>query len=665
MTRATTISSRLRRCVLLLLIGALSLSLLPSSPGVNAVAQGDAKLIYGVGTTQTPTTRSLSGNTWSAESSLPTANATVRHIITKAGPTRDEFISGVVTGNNDLVIYRWNGANWSEQWRVNIGGSNVPRFDIAYEQVSGRAMVAYSTNTPTTGQIAYRHWNGTSWTSATTKTNTYAGSIANTIRLESRRATNEIAMVWVDIDSTLSANYYNGTSNTWSGEPGALLDNNVAWTGTIKLSSKTFDLAFEDISGELLLVWGNDSSTFPYYVTRSAGPSGTWGTKTSGSGIFQAQGMDMQLAAEPGSNYIAYTNVADYVTGDGIGNERGEAAIWIGTAWLYYNSYDTAISHLEASLVRTSTKWVQSNGQSRAVIVYDDSNAAGVDWLFFNKNTLSWSAIQSDYTSAPTPNANPTNSGAGAIWLYNNPFNTGVLTYVTIDSASALFTKKLTFNGTTLTWSNIESTALKTGLSYRSGWTVSFAYSQYVPPVGSLGIDIVDATGVTITNPAITFSGITSNATCQTSSATLGSSAQKIRVTNTTASAPWTASITATAGTGSTWSSGTATYDFNDATTSGCGDGVDADSVPGQLTVSPAGSTITPQSGCSATGITKGSNASFSQSTVDNVTLLSASSGAATNCYWDLTDVGLSQKIPTLQPVGTYALPMTITVTAL
>lgn len=647
-----------------------------SGASLSALSAGDGQLTYGLGTTQTPAVRGLSESGWGGQTSLSTANGTVQHIITRSAPNRVELLTGIQTSNGTLVIYRYDGTSWTEQWRV-TGGTPimVPRFDIAYEQLSGRAMVLYSTNS--SPSLAYRVWNGTSWTAATNYSSSNANDIALRVGLVARSGTNEIAAAWVDNGPFLSANYWDGATSTWRGEPSGPLDTKVAYTGTTKAGSRMFDMAFENVSGRLMIMWGNDNVTYPYYVLRSAGPSGTWGSKVAGvSGTtatngFNGQGMDMQLSAEPGTNYIAYVNTADYVTSGCSANQCGSAAVWNGTSWGYFNTFDSSMSQLQPSLVRVSVKWVQSGGQSRAVVVYDDDNAAGIDWLFFNKNTLSWSAVQPDFTGAPaSPAGDVTKAATPAMWLYNNPFNPAELLYVTVawntdTSVSGIYTKKLTFNGTTLAWSNVESALLQSGLSFRGGWSVGFAYYHYVPPAGSLSVDIVNAGGVTVVNPVVAFPGVVSGTQCRTVTAMLGGATQKIKVSNTTSTAPWTVSLAPSAGSGATWSSGGRQYDTNDPAAGGCSDGADSDTVGGQLTVKPMASTITPQSGCVTTGITKGSDLAYAQGGVSTITLLSASSSAATNCSWDVTGVGLEQKIPAFQPAGEYSLPMTVTVTAL
>ncbi|HEX6258439.1 MAG TPA: hypothetical protein VFZ48_03090 [Candidatus Saccharimonadales bacterium] len=628
---------------------------------VAAVAQGDGRLIYGEGTVVTPRTRSLTGTTWSTEASLTTAGAAVRYTITRGAPTRDELIAGVVNASGLLTIYRWNGTTWSSEWTVTTGLGATPRFDIAYEQSSGRALVVYSGNVVTTNELRYRIWNGTSWTAAANLDAQQTSNIVQSIRLASRSGTNEIALAWGDTVSDLSANYWDGSNSVWKTEPAATLEIDLTTRGGNPMATRNFDLIFESSSGELMVAWGNDVVDDLKYVTRTAGVNGTWGSVTTNTS-FGKQPLDIQLAAEPGTDYIAYANMSDF---DALGGADGtEAAIWSGGAWVNINLHDATVSASASSLVRTSVTWMKSGAQSRAVVVYDDNAAAGVDWLFFNKNTLAWSATQTDYTAAPAPSAT---GAAGSINIYTNPYNSAEATYMTVDGGSDIFSKKLVFDGTNFTWSSIEGgAALETTVSNKNGWAASFAYHAYVPPAGSLGVDIVDAAGTTVASPSLAMSGTSSSGACQTSTGTLGVSAQKIRTTNTTATPGWSLSIAATGGVTANWSSGTATYDFNDATGSpaGCADGADADSLAGQLSINPSAGTVTPQAGCTNTGVSLGSSAAFAQGTTDSITIASASASAQTNCYWDITGLALSQQIPALQAAGSYSLNMTLTVVA-
>ncbi|MBU2459939.1 hypothetical protein KKG44_02355, partial [Patescibacteria group bacterium] len=92
-------------------------------------------------------------------------------------------------------------------------------------------------------------------------------------------------------------------------------------------------------------------------------------------------------------------------------------------------------------------------------------------------------------------------------------------------------------------------------------------------------------------------------------------------------------------------------------------DGADDDSLGGQMTMNASGGTL--GGTCSATDITKGSSASFSEGVTDSITLLTAGVSADTSCYWDLTGISVSQTVPAEQPADSYSINMTLTVTAL
>jgi hypothetical protein len=181
-------------------------------------------------------------------------------------------------------------------------------------------------------------------------------------------------------------------------------------------------------------------------------------------------------------------------------------------------------------------------------------------------------------------------------------------------------------------------------------------------PAGTLSVDIVDAAGDTVASPSVSFAGANFDFDFQVTTGTLGTASEKIRTDNGTATPSWTLTIAATSGSTGTWSDGGSnTYDFNDPTAS-ASDGPDTDAVGGELTIDPSVGTITPEGGCSSTGVSLGSSAAFSEGVTDSITLLSASGSAETSCHWDLTGVSLSQDIPPSQATGTYTIDLTLTV---
>lgn len=175
-------------------------------------------------------------------------------------------------------------------------------------------------------------------------------------------------------------------------------------------------------------------------------------------------------------------------------------------------------------------------------------------------------------------------------------------------------------------------------------------YPQITTGLGTLGIDIVDAGGLPVANPYVDFPAMNFSFDAVQSLATLGTTTQKIRVSNSTATPQWNVTIGASGAGSALWTDGTETYDYNDTAANG------------RLRLDPSVATVTPRGGCSLTGITKGSAANFNQGVVDSITLLTAGASANTACYWDITGIALTQDIPESQPPGVYAIDFILTV---
>lgn len=191
---------------------------------------------------------------------------------------------------------------------------------------------------------------------------------------------------------------------------------------------------------------------------------------------------------------------------------------------------------------------------------------------------------------------------------------------------------------------------------------------------GTLVTDIRDASRVTVANPAVAFSAATFSFDCLSGgsrpSGTFGVNAERIYVDNPDAADNgWNLTFAATGGATDDWDDGGGNnYDFNDpgGAPAGCGDGGDADSEIGQLSVNPSvGTTTTDCLSCNTTGITLGSSSAFNQGTTDSITLVSAAAGSNDIGRWYFTNFDLDQTIPAEQPATNYSINMTLTVTAL
>jgi hypothetical protein len=207
---------------------------------------------------------------------------------------------------------------------------------------------------------------------------------------------------------------------------------------------------------------------------------------------------------------------------------------------------------------------------------------------------------------------------------------------------------------------------------------VSFAapdsdFSQTIN-AGTLATDIKDASRVTVASPAVTMSAVGFSFDCQSggssSTGTFGTNTERIYVTNgDAADAGWTLAVAATGGATDAWANGTPTdtIDYNDPTTSGCGEsGTDADSLKGQMTVDPSVGTINTDCGsCTTTSVSKGSLTAFNQDTaVNSINLLTAAAGSDDIWRGYLTGVDVDQTIPAETPADTYTINLTLTATA-
>lgn len=165
---------------------------------------------------------------------------------------------------------------------------------------------------------------------------------------------------------------------------------------------------------------------------------------------------------------------------------------------------------------------------------------------------------------------------------------------------------------------------------------------------GMISVDIVDATGNAVANPGVSMSPIAFSFREQSTTGTLGSETERVRLSNPTSVSTWSVSIAATDGATAQWSDGTTTMDYNDP-------------AGAKLTINPSVGAIAEALGGSTTGVSLGSSAAFSQGTVDSITLYSANNTAANFSQYDLTGVALSQVVPAKQKAAAYNLGLTLT----
>jgi hypothetical protein len=204
-----------------------------------------------------------------------------------------------------------------------------------------------------------------------------------------------------------------------------------------------------------------------------------------------------------------------------------------------------------------------------------------------------------------------------------------------------------------------------------SGASLALAAStsnfQQTITAGTLSVDIVDGSFDTVASPAVALSSTGFSFSCQTTTGTFGTGTQQIYMQNPDAAdSGFTVSLAASSPT-SVWDSAGTDFDFNDPTSSGCGDGADTDTLSGQMTIDPSGATLAAGNcaSCDTTGVTLGSSTAFSEGATDSITLVTAAAGADDIGDWTVQGIDVSQTIPAEQPAATdYDIDMTLSIVA-
>jgi Tfp pilus assembly protein PilV len=315
-------------------------------------------------TTTIPSYRIWNGTSWGAEAAAQTVVGNINYVVLKSSRTRDESILGTQTSTGAIYIQIWNGTSWGNLTQVGTGPTNTRSFDIAYEKATDRALIAF---TPSSGSadFAYRTWDGTTLSTATTITAPPTTGALNWLELRQNplTASNEVAMIMLDANSDVYG-------MAWTGSNWSTMGTATVWDATAaSAAKKTIDVEYEQTSGEALFMWGDSVSTDLYYRT--------WNGTTLGAAtlldISTSGGLSewVQLAARPASNEILL-GVQD--AGADLNTRK-----WSGTAW------DTVTQHAEHSAA------VENITSRTFDIVWETASAnPGKAWLVWgNGSTVS------------------------------------------------------------------------------------------------------------------------------------------------------------------------------------------------------------------------------------------------------------------------------------
>lgn len=457
-------------------------SIPPGIKKAQAAAQGDGVIFYGLSGNTTSQVRDYNGtlNSFSAESGTVVGTQPVIVKI-RTSPIKDEYITAYQDTSGNLQVMCYNGASWSNEWSIAVAPSGTPttrRFDIAYETNSGDVVVVYSRNIAATNALAYRTKLGTSgcgtanWSVAAnfpTATSVTTGTVQWVkVARDERASSNLDAFIWADSNQDLGGAIWDGSVFTNF----KVLETTLERITTAQ-DVDSFELAYESISGNLMVVWGSGGTngTNGAYYNRCVGGTSacTWTAARTAFPSLLDDATVLDLAANPLSNQMSFSS---------IGNAGADlqAAYWNGSAWTGYPNLDTSCEAPAAGRRLTQTGWLVNGGTTKWVLTYDDANGTGLSWYATTPGSAQ--VKQTDW--AATPAINDIRSRYD---IDNNPFDASQFMLTLSDSTNAIFAKRLVMNiAGAFTWSNADGGAsLGTKYSHpQQGF--HFQYRRFIPP---------------------------------------------------------------------------------------------------------------------------------------------------------------------------------------
>jgi hypothetical protein len=222
------------------------------------------------------------------------------------------------------------------------GAVTVRKFAVAYEQTSGHCMVAYSTGTGK--KVDYRTATGGVLGSAATVFSTSALA-TDCVRLAAKPSSDEIMLLAVDYNADLRASIWSGSAWGSVTTPSTNVDSAY---------EESFAGAYENTSGDGLMVYGNTGVSTPYYRTYT---SGTWSAQSSMTACSNTP-QYIRMASKPGSDEI--------VCGILDNNGRIRMYIWNGSSWASNLEITTSAFYTD----RRPFDVAYSPDGSKALVVY-------------------------------------------------------------------------------------------------------------------------------------------------------------------------------------------------------------------------------------------------------------------------------------------------------
>ncbi|OGR65738.1 MAG: hypothetical protein A2X31_09895 [Elusimicrobia bacterium GWB2_63_22] len=448
---------------------------------------GDGVLVYAQSGNSMPQFRDYdsSANSFSAvRNTIAGAAGMLFAVRTNPLTTKQEAVAAYVKSGT-LRVLCTDGANWYEEWTQTVGGTDLTRrFDIAFETNSGDVMVLYSRNASGTSELGYRTKPGAAgcgsanWSAAAVLDPVRTAGVVHWVKMApDRRADhNNIAAIWTDAASDLSAMVWNGSS--WENEPAAALETSLEIVSASQ-DVESFAVETESLSGDIMVTWGHSGGSDGVNGVRYATatwtgltPEHTWGTAVNAPN-FLDDATNLDLAANPASDEMVFAS---------IGNAGADlqAGYWNGLVWANSRNLDITAQAPLAGTKLVAAAWISAGATTRSVFTYNDAAATNIGWYAGNGSTFT---AQTDFAPAPAF-ANPQRYYD----LEQDPVNRDRLIFTLADSNADLFAKRLVMTSVPgFTWTNADGgAALEANLGSAIGGGHSFVFWP-APPTTTFG----------------------------------------------------------------------------------------------------------------------------------------------------------------------------------
>ena len=355
--------------------------------GVATVATSatEALMVYAEGSTSTPKYRQWSGSAWGDESDALGVGAPINWIVNHAGTTREEYVLATLGTDAAVKAQVFTNGEWSNQQTItsNSGNSAARGFDLAYETLSGTAMIVACNNA--TNPIYYL-WDGSSWTSGGAITMNYTGN-CEWLKLAANPVSDEIVL--------LARNAAGSTyeAQVWSGS---------AWGNSTTLGSVA------SAASEGMAVNYEASGNQAVVVTSDGNPSRFRWTAWNGTAWSAA-------ATVATAGRVYWGEIVNNVGNDNMAlcyvdhNSNIGAVRWTGAAWTGQTDLDVAGAYTTASRVVSCAFETTSGRTDYIMAAYSD--ATNARYRVWNGATWAAETSVSSITSAPTVQLRRTGDG--------------------------------------------------------------------------------------------------------------------------------------------------------------------------------------------------------------------------------------------------------------